>query len=637
MAKKTSKQQTKPEIPELAATVAREPFDFFAAWQKGGLLIHLLVVAMIAAITWWVLKGCLGNQFTDWDDAGYFVNNPIVRDMSHEGLKRIFSEPVMGNYHPLTMLSYAIEFSYVELEPWLYHFDSLWLHILVTIEIYCFVQLLTKRPVAAAVTALLFGIHPMHVESAVWVAGRKDLLCALFYIAASICYVYYVRVQRSKRWLWYGAVLVLFVGALLSKPVSVTLPVVLLLIDYYEKREWKAVVLLEKIPHFILALIFGMLSVKIQHGGGAMDVQKVPYNFIERIALGSYAFVTYVWKAVLPAHLCCFYPYPQKVNGYLPMVYYLYPLATAALVYALWRFARMNRVVVFGVLFFIVNILLLLQFIPVGESILADRYSYLPYTGLFFIAGWYVSVALTPDMSKALHYAVLALVVAYAGCLGYASSERCNVWYDATTLWTDEIEKEPTRAPIAYNNLGFVYFNKKNTIADPGERKVATDSAIYLLGKAVELKPDMVNALQGLGILLYMRGDFESSATYFRRAIQLQPTADNYTDYANVLMQMGKSDSVLIVYSIAVSLNPDMYGGYLNRARFLKMQGRMDEAARDLDKVISINPNIGEAYYLRSFGYAQKGEKALALQDVDKAISLGYGQVDNNYYQQLKN
>ncbi|MCW3123140.1 MAG: hypothetical protein JWQ38_2632 [Flavipsychrobacter sp.] len=602
-------------------------------WRGGR---HTLIAGGIALLTWLVLKVALVNQFTDWDDAGYIVNNPIIRDLSAEGLKRIFTEPVMGNYHPITILSYALEYSMVELEPWLYHLDSLLLHILVTMSVYWFVVILTKKPVAAIITALLFGISPMHVESAVWAAGRKDLFCALFYVWACIAHLHYQHAATDKKSKWYILVILLFLFALLSKPIAVTLPVTLLLIDYYEQRKWTIKLLVEKIPHFALALFFGAISVTIQHGGGAMDVHKVHYNFIERIALGSYALVTYLWKSVVPVHLCCYYPYPPKVAGSLPYIYFLAPLLVAAIAFIVWRYARKNRTIVFGSLFFIVNIALLLQLIPVGDAIVADRYSYIPYIGLFFIAGLLLSRYLEQDGKKNVQNIVIAGVAIYMICLAWMSYERCKVWYDPISLWRDEIEKEPVNAPLAYNNLGFIYFHKKSAATNPIEQQIAADSAFYLMQKAIALKPDFGNALQGLGMLSYMKGDLASAGYYFRTAIHYEPTADNYANYGNILIQEGKTDSTLMQYNTAVSLNPEMFIVRLNRGRLLKEQNRLEEAKADIDKAIQLNPGVGEPYYLRSFYHAQKGDKALALQDVEKAISLGFQQVDNNYYQGLK-
>ncbi len=630
---------------------------------------HALIMAGIAVLVFLVLKVCLNNQFTNWDDPGYIQDNTLIKNLSAAGIKAIFSEPVMGNYHPLTILSYALEYSSARLDPWLYHFDNLALHVLDTLLVYVFIFLLTRRPVAAIVTALLFGLHPMHVESVAWISGRKDVLYAFFYFSACVCYMYYLRAADGKKAGWYAGILVLFICSLLAKPVAVTLPVTLLLVDYFEKRKWEAKLLLEKAPHFILALIFGIIALKVQHTAGAMDMQKVHYNVPERIALGSYSLITYLWKAVLPISLCNFYAYPQKVGGALPVLFYLYPLAVAAIVFGAWRIGRKNRVVAFGLLFFIVNIALLLQFLQVGEAIFAERYSYIPYTGLFFIAGWYIS-ELFSGVKKPYTNAVLGVSGIYMACLFLVSNDRCTAWYDAISLWTDAIQKDPVHDPGAYNNLGFIYYRRWATDADPYVKKRDYDSGILLLNKAIALKPEFMNPYVSLGemergngqyhearntyfsafkydsknpnmylglaILYYITKDTDSAAIWFRGALAVDPSPQAYGNYANFLNLTGKTDSALIEYGIAIARAPEAYASYLNRGRLLRDKGRIDEAIDDLSHAIKLNPDLGELYYERSLSYNMKGQKALALQDVDKAIAAGYDKVDNNYYNGLK-
>ncbi|MFI5196326.1 MAG: tetratricopeptide repeat protein [Chitinophagales bacterium] len=635
---------------------------------------NLLIPAAIAIVTWLFLNVCLDNKLTNWDDPGYIRDNALIKDLSAEGIRAIFStqNAVMGNYHPLTIFSYAIEYSYVRLNPWLYHLDSLLLHILVTLLVYWFVNLLSRRSIAAAITALLFGLHPMHIESVAWLAGRKDVVYGTFYIAACIAYVYYLRAAGATRWRWYAGVILLFVCSLLSKPVAVTLPLALLLIDYFEKRKLHYSLLIEKIPHFAIAIAFGVQSILDQQKFGALDTQNIAYTYLERLPLGCYALITYLWKAVAPVGLSCFYPYPEKPTGTLPFEYYIYPPVVIAVIFMVWKFLRKNMVVIFGLLFFLVHIALLLQFIPVGGAILADRYTYIPYLGLFFIAGWYVSGYFEPGAKKHLAYPALAIVLAYALVLGYLSNERCKVWYDTTTLWRDVIEKQP-RTPNAYNNLGFNYFNKFNESVNQNQKKIYYDSSYYFLNKAIELQPTFVNPYISLGELMRSTGqfteakklyykalslkgndktgeaylglaityainhNFDSSGFCFREAIRLKPNfPEAHSNYGNYLDMTGKRDSAIIQYGIAISQNPDMDAFYLNRGRALIQLNRWDEAMKDFERAIAINPNLGDNYYARSHCYAHAGNKALALQDVQKAISLGCTQVDKSYYESLR-
>jgi tetratricopeptide (TPR) repeat protein len=678
-------QQPKPENSSVSSPKEGK------GWRPS---VHMLYAGGVALLTWLFLQVCTTNQLTNWDDPGYIKDNPYIKDLSPEGLQQIFTVPIMGNYHPLTILSYAIEYSYVRLEPWLYHLDSLLFHIIVTLLVYWFVQLLTRRPIAAAITALLFGLHPMHIESVAWLAGRKDVVYGLFYMAACVAYVYYLRAEGARRIALYIGVALLFICSLLGKPVAVVLPVTLLLIDYFERRKltfvvaspnegslpgeaqktrWNYAILVEKIPLFLISLYFGYRSIKDQKTFGSLDADNIAFNFLERIALGAYAFFTYLWKAIAPVQLCNFYPYPLKVNGALPGIYYIYPVIGAAIIAAAWFFGRKNRVVIFGSLFFLVNIVLLLQFLPVGGAIIADRYSYIPYLGLFFMAGWLVSGLLEPGRKKALGYVALGAVLAYSLTLGYLSNERCKVWYDTTTLWRDEIEKEPRNAPNAWNNLGFNYFNKFNESVNPAERKVFADSSAYFLTEAIRIQPTFVNpyislgelqrsmgnfneakkyyykalslpmvdegpnAYLGLAIIYAITHNFDSSAYCFREAVTKRPHfPEAHSNYGNFFDMTHQPDSALVHYAISIAQNPDIYAPHLNRGRLLFRLKRYDEAMKDFETCLSMVPNNGEVYYARSFVYFQKGNKAQALQDAQKAVALGYAGVDNNYLQTLK-
>jgi len=630
-----------------------------------------LIAGGIAVITWFFYRVCLDNQLTNWDDPGYIRDNALIKDLSADNIKRIFSTPVMGNYHPLTILSYAIEYSYVRLEPWLYHLDSVLFHIVATVLAYFFVQKLTGRTVAAAVAALLFGLHPMHVESVAWLAGRKDVVYGSFYIAACLAYVYYLRAEAGKRTKWYLIVVLLFLCSLLAKPVAVTLPIVLLLIDYFEKQKLDKSAFLTKVPLFAMSVAFGIKSMMDQKAFGSLTTENLAFDTVERIALGGYAFITYLWKAILPVGLSNFYPYPPKDGGHIASVYYLYPVAALAILACLWIF-RKNKVLIFGSLFFLANIALLLQILPVGGAILADRYSYIPYLGLFFMAGWAVSTFFEPGGNKQTGKVLAGAVGAYCIYLGVLTTERCKDWYDTASLWRDEIEKQPSAAN-AFNNLGFHYFNKFNESVNEQERKIYFDSANFLLNRAIQLDPKFANPMVSLGELHRAANKFNEARAYYYKGLTLndrEGSANAYLGLAiiyaiaratdssiicfnnaigykyyfpeahsnlgNLYDMLGKPDSALKQYGIAISQNPDMYAPYLNRGRLYGRMKRCDEGMRDFEAALALRPDMGEIYYARSMCNLQKGNRQAAIADMQKAISLGFRQIDPAYQAMLQ-
>jgi tetratricopeptide (TPR) repeat protein len=503
-----------------------------------------------------------------------------------------------------------------------------------------------------------------------WGAGRKDVLYGLFYILTCITYLYYIRAEGSKKMLWYISGIVLFALSLLCKSVAVTLPVTLFLFDYYENRKLHINLLLEKIPHFGLSLLFGVLSIGAQKDIGALGTLDVSFNPLERIALGCYALCTYLWKAVVPVGMSNFYPYPMKDNGSLPTSFYIYPLIIIGLGFIIWKFARHNKIVIVGALFFLINIVLLLQFVPVGGAIMSDRYGYIPYLGLFLIAGWFVSGYFESKEKIPTGKIVLGATLAYCLVLGFTTTARCKDWYDSISLWRDDAEKHP-ESPIAYFYLGQQYFSSYEAATDPKLKKALADTTMDNFNKSVARKPDYINPIicigelqrnygqieeakktyytalkinqknesvyLGLGIVFAIEKNYDSAAYCFTTAIKLKPVfPEGYSNYANFLDIIGNVDSSIKVYAIAISQNPDAPIPYMNRAKIYMKQTKYDLAIADYSKVLLLSPDNPEMYYSRGRALALKGNKAQAIQDIDKAKSLGYTQIDPNLLQMLK-
>ncbi|GAA4467915.1 tetratricopeptide repeat protein [Nemorincola caseinilytica] len=620
-------------------------------------LVHLLILAGISVITWLTYQSALANQFTNWDDLGYVLTDPLIKDSSIEGLKRLFllESRVMGNYHPLTMVTYWWEYGKEGLEPAIYHLDSIIFHIITTATAYIFVRTLTRSILAAAIAALLFAVHPMRVESVTWIAGRKDILYGMFYLLACTTHILYIRAREGKRALWFVATILLFALSLLCKSVGVTLPVVLLLIDLYERRDLKAVLIIEKLPLFGLSMLFGLISIYAQKDVGALGTLDVHFTVLERLALGCYALCTYVWKMVVPVGLTNFYPYPIKVNDALPAVFYVYPLLVGGALFAIWKFGRHNRLLLLGVLFFIINLLLLLQFLPVGGAVMSDRYTYIPYVGLFLLIGYFI--ARLVEQKKPLGTLLLVVVLGASGAYAYMTSERNKDWYDSVSLWTDAIEKDP-ESPIGYFYLGQEYYTRFEGAQNQVDRKKYGDSALVYFSKSVERKPDytspiicigeymrstgrieeaktaylralaikdgLESAYLGLGVVYSIQGKYDSAAPVFRKALALKKFfPEGYSNYANFLEIVGKSDSAIITYEKAISQNPDAYIPYMNRGRIYMKQQKYDLAIKDYDHAVMLKPEYPDPLVQRAQAHLAKGNKAQAHADIAEAKKLG--------------
>lgn len=668
MAKKQPQVQPQNKKPVQAAAPAAQ-----SAQGNGDSFVkknaQWLILAGIALLTFVIYKGSLDNQFTNWDDLGYVLTNPWIKNSTIEGFKKLFSMEalVMGNYHPLTIVTYWYEYSKHGLEPYYYHLHSTIFHILCTFTVFAFARVLTKNITVAAITALLFAVHPMRVESVTWIAGRKDLLYGMFYMLAMVTHIWYVRNQAGKKWLWYVATIVLFATSLMCKSVGVTLPVVLLLVDFYERRKLGVNLIIEKLPLFALSVTFGLISIYAQKDVGALGTLDVSFKFYERIALGCYALTTYFWKAVLPVGLTNFYPYPLKVNDALPAVFYVYPLLVAAGLFLLVKYGRNNRLVVLCVSFFVINLLLLLQFMPVGGAIMSDRYTYIPYVGIFLLVGSLAAWLI--EEKKQAPAVVLGALVAVSLVYGYMTNERNKDWYDSISLWNSAIEKNP-ESPIGYFYLGQDYYTRFETALTQQDRQRNGDSAFYYFTKSVERKPDytspiicigeyqrsvgliddakstylralsiddkLESAYLGLGVVYSIRQKFDSAGVAFRKALSLKKYfPEGHSNYANYLDIIGKTDSSLIEYQYAINQNPDAYIPYMNRGRIYLKIGKPAEALKDYDRANYLKPENPDPYYMRAQCYLMMGQKPKAQQEAEEARKRG-GQLDPAFLQSLR-
>jgi len=553
----------------------------------------------------------LSNEFTNWDDPGYITENQDIRDWSVNGINHLFHSYTKGNYHPITMLSLAAEYHVAALKPYMYHLDSLLLHLLTCLSVTVFTWLLTRNLAITAFCGLLFTIHPMHVESVAWVSGRKDVLYALFYFLSLIGYYYYCTAKKNNI-LFYGLCLIMFLLSLLSKGIAVTLPLSCLLIDYYLKRPLKIRSLTEKIPMLILSIIFGIISIKAQQSSDSISTdQMVP--IFNRIFFASYAFLAYIAKFILPADLCNFYPYPVKPNDQLTAIWYIYPIIIVSLLFVIYRFARKNKDVVFGFLFYASCIFLLIQLLPVGTAIIAERYSYISYFGLFFIAGSLYSNAMSglPSLGKSAKPVISLIVLVWFIYLGINTNTRCGVWKDSETLWRDEIKKQPELSR-AYANLGsFLFFQEKY------------DEALPELTKAIELGPPSAGPYSQLGNIYEKQGKYDLAAIEFKKALELNPKAPvDYNNLGFMLQQQGKLDEALPYFNKQIELNPNFGKSYTNRGELYRMEGKTELAFSDLNKAISLDSNSIRPYESRGILYMAQGKYDKAAADFDSAIKI---------------
>jgi hypothetical protein len=418
----------------------------------GSKTVTKLFVAAILIVTFISFYPCLLGGFVNFDDDRYVYRNPMIKELSWQGIGTIFtSTDYAVVYCPLVFLSYAIEYHFFGLRPYGYHVTNLILHLCNCLLVFWFISLLCRDRPTAFITALLFGVHPLRAESVAWITERKDLLYAFFFLWALICYCDR-RVRESR--IGYAGVVLFFLLSLLSKPTALVLPLVLLLCDYFQGKKIDRRNLSSKLPLFAIAAAFLILGLVTARGYGRMGPA---FTMFDQMFIPPYALLFYLYKSIVPLGLSCLYPFPVKHGVFLPAKFLLSPLALVLLGAIVVRSMRHTKTIAFGSLFFLVTIAPALQFFPTGTAIVADRFTYIPSIGLSFMVAGLVAWLYTKKDKRGARLATAALVAVVAA-MAVLTWGRCGVWNSSIALWEDTVRKYPDDyVPIAYFNRGIVY------------------------------------------------------------------------------------------------------------------------------------------------------------------------------------
>jgi tetratricopeptide (TPR) repeat protein len=565
-----------------------------------------LAAAVIAVAVTAAFFPTLRDGWTNWDDDVYVTENPLLA-ASPIPIAKIFSAPFFHDYHPLTLLTYVLNYRLDGIDPRGYHALNLLLHLSNTLLVFLFVLLMTERSLPqAAAASLLFGLHPMHVESVAWISERKDVLYVFFFLAGLVAYLRY---QESGKARWYAGALAAFVLSCLSKALAVVFPVALVLIDRYRGVPLDRKNVLRKLPFFAMALGFGLLSFKTESGvvGGAE-----PFSLSQRAMFASYAALFYIVKLFAPIRLSAFYPYPTVIrNGVMPAVFRLAPSAAlAAAVFAAVRL-REEKAVVFGFLFYLAAVAPVLRFVSVGGALTCDRYSYLSYVGLLFIVADLFGRAWKSARWRAPAGALLAVAAVLCARLSYA---RAQVWKDSETLWTDVIEKTGG-GPQA----GQAYLNRGRYYHDAGQDA----KALQDYDAAVRGNPGFELAYNNRGNVYRELGRYDLALGDFAKAIALAPSDDKpYANAAAALVATGRCDAADPYFAKSIALNPELWSNYFNRGLCRALRRDDIGAATDFSAVVRLNPGFAGAYGWRARAYRRLGRAAEAAADQSLAEQL---------------
>lgn len=575
-------------------------------------------VVCLLVVTFITFRPALKNNFVNWDDDKLVLQNGDIQKISAANASKWFTSYYANMYHPLTVMVYAVEYRLFKLNPVYFHLVNLLLHLLNVVLVFYLIFKLIGKQWAAILTSALFALHPMHVESVVWVAELKDVLYSAFFLVSLILYIRHNDKPGGYKFLFFSFLFFLF--SLLSKSAAVVLPVILFVLDFYMGRKFTKSLIIEKIPFFLLSLLFGVLSIKSQNVFGAEAVTVSHFTIMDRFFMTTYAFSFYLVKFLLPFKLSAVYPFPVREGNLLPWVYYISVIvvpAMAAMIYYLFKSKRippeLKKDVLSGLFFFIISISLIIS-LPVGRAIAADRYSYIPYIGLSFIV-----FSITEHFRNRSGYKFRGYFIAFwiALLLFFAlkSNNRIGYWGNSVTLFTDVINQYP-EYPEAYNNRGLELFYQGKY-----------DEAAADFAKSIEVKKDYAEAYFNYGLVFMKTNDYKTAIDKFDTAVYLGLNQYSLVyDYrGRARFQIKDYEGSMMDYNKALEVNPFSSDAYNDRGILKGAMGDNKAALEDFNLSIrhkKVNP---EAYYNRGFAYFLLGDISQACSDWQLSAGQGSG------------
>ena len=580
--------------------------------EKRNVVVCLLLAVIVLAL----YNPAMRHPFVNYDDDRYVTENPHIRQgLTWDTFVWSLTSTEQANWHPLTWMSHALDCSLFRLNPIGHHFTSVLLHAANTMLLFLLLVWGTGKFAPSLFAAALFAVHPMNVESVVWIAERKNVLCTFFFFLTLWAYGWFARDPSWKRYL---VVVFMFAAALASKPMVITLPFVLLLLDFWPLRRLASSggkyrlprLFVEKLPLLALSAASGVVTMHAQRAGGAVRTTS-EFSFGVRVSNAIYAYAMYLWKAIWPAHLAPLYPHPGNSLAIWSILAAAFALILVTL--TVWKL-RSRPYLLMGWLWFLGTLVPVLGLVQVGDAAMADRYAYIPLIGIFVaiafgVADFAIERSFKFVASAAAIGAVIALMLVTHRQIGY--------WQSNTRLWShalavtrnnfiaednlggalilegNEEEAYPhfqasarinPKDPMSHSNLGSYYQTHHRTddaiaeyrtaislTGDPGllaETHANLGAAFRTIGKdekarsefqhALNLNADQFNAWLGLGLLARKQGDLNEATRDLSRSLEIRPTASGYLELGRTLAQAGHPTQALMAYEEALKLAPDL-------------------------------------------------------------------------------
>jgi protein O-mannosyl-transferase len=551
----------------------------------------------------------LQNGFVNYDDPAYVTSNfHIQQGLTHRSLAWAFTSTAEANWHPLTWLSHMLDVQLFGMGPAGHHAQSVLWHAVNVVLLFFLLAKATGFVGRSAVVAALFAVHPLNVESVAWVSERKTVLCTFFLLLALAAYGWYVKRPRASRYL---LVALLFALGLMAKPMLITLPFLLLLVDFWPLERFPQTQLsklvLEKIPLLALSAGSAAITLYAQRAGGAVgSTQLLPLAMRMKNAI--YSYFIYLDKALWPSRLAVFYPHPE---GSLALWKVVGAAVVLIVITIVFQHFRERRYLLMSWLWFLITLAPVIGIVQVGRQAWADRYAYIPLWGLFVIAVWLLAEIATRISLRRTAQVVIALAV----LLGYSVVTRCQIeyWHDSYSLFTHAIQVTGAN-PIAEGNLGSALMEMQRP-----------DLAAPHLERAIQLMPTFAAAHYNLGTLLQRQNELNPALQEYQLALKyasdVREAAQTRNNLGVLFNQLGRKDEAMAEFTLAIALNPDEQNSFIGRGLIEHDEGKLDAALQDFARAAQIAPSP-LAFYWEGRLLEDKGQMTAAAEAYRSALEV---------------
>ncbi|HBG25918.1 MAG: hypothetical protein A2Y10_00685 [Planctomycetes bacterium GWF2_41_51] len=527
--------------------------------------ISICLAAAVIAVYWPVYKF---DFIRHYDDGVYVINNKNIHTgLNLKTIKWASTAGLASNWHPLTWLSHTIDYQLFQKWAGGHHLTNVLFHLANTILLFYLLKKITSSLWPSFFIAAAFALHPLHVESVAWIAERKDVLSTFFWILTMLAYVNYAKNPKIK---WYLAAIILFALGLMSKPMLVTLPFVLLLLDYWPlERKFSRGLFLEKIPFFILAVSSCVITYMVQRRGGAMESGE-SFGLCTRIYNAAVSYATYIVKMIYPVGLAVLYPHPGNINILKIALSFLVLIVLSIIfIYAL----RKHKFFTVGWLWFLGALVPVIGIVQVGPQAMADRYTYVPYIGLFIILAFSAKEFLSKQNRISLSIILLLI-------WGFIASGQVSCWKNDETLYTNTLRNTKNNHIIMGNYINYLI----------GQNRF--DEAIMQSHELLKMKPDSFQAYCNFGAVLLQTGRIDEAGEQFKLALKYKPDlAQAYFNLALVARHKGNMQEAAAYYYDTIKIKPDYVDAYICLGITLNEMNQTDEAVKAYQTGLQIEPD----------------------------------------------